>query len=155
MTIKQGNGLLIMSYIVLMMLITVLLMHHTELHLSDSLSAWLAYPLYLTFTIAFYALYGKIGVKRKGGDAYHDEAIFMNRSYFENELQACPIKCQSADSVIEELLQDEHLDAEGCWLYLALEGNPEDVTCSFSFRYDFERGKCLITFEDMILRSNS
>lgn len=74
MTIKQGNGLLIMSYIVLMTLITVLLMHHTELHLSDSLSAWLAYPLYLTFTIAFYALYGKIGVKRKGGDVYHDEA---------------------------------------------------------------------------------
>lgn len=73
MTIKQGNGLLIMSYIVLMTLITVLLMHHTELHLSDILSAWLAYPLYVAFTIAFYALYGKIGIKSKGGDSYHDK----------------------------------------------------------------------------------
>ncbi|MBC1373813.1 hypothetical protein HB847_15785 [Listeria booriae] len=66
MTTKQGNGVLIMSYIVLMTLITVLLIHHTELQLSDSLSAWLAYPLYLTFTIAFYALYGKLGMQRKG-----------------------------------------------------------------------------------------
>ncbi|WP_137657580.1 hypothetical protein [Listeria newyorkensis] len=73
MTIKQGNGLLIMSYIVLMTLITVLLMHHTKLHLSDSLSAWLAYPLYVAFTIAFYALYGKVGIKSKGGNSEHDD----------------------------------------------------------------------------------
>ncbi|MBC2294751.1 hypothetical protein HCC36_16125 [Listeria booriae] len=83
------------------------------------------------------------------------EAIFLNKSDFESELHACPIKCRSAESVIEELLQDDHLDAEGCWMYLSLEGNPSDVTCSFSFRYDFERRKYLITFDSISLKSDS